>query len=183
MSTPPAVLISEADLRQRVGELGRELTAAYAGRAPTFLVLMDGAYVFAADLARAVALPELRLRFRRAASYRGTTSTGTVTLEELPELPGADVVVVDDILDTGRTLAKAVAAAQSAGATRVRTCVLLDKPARRVAGGLPQADFTGFTIADRFVVGYGLDHDGRWRHLAYVGAMDRDPLSAAPSSA
>ncbi len=163
----PRPLIRAATLRRRVSGLGREVARAYAGRAPTLLVLMDGAFCFAADLVRATPLDEIRLRFARASSYRGnaTVSSGTVDLESLPDLRGAHVLVVDDILDTGRTLAAAVAASHGAGAATVATCVLLDKPLRRVPEGVARADFTGFTIPDAFVVGYGLDHDGRWRGL------------------
>ena len=161
----PRPLIRAAALQRRIRGLGRELASAYAGRAPNLLVLMDGAFCFAADLVRAIPLTEVELIFRRASSYRGTLSTGVVDLERLPDLRGEPVVVIDDILDTGRTLAAAVLAARAAGAESVATCVLLDKPARRVAEGLGRADYTGFTIPDAFVVGYGLDHDGRWRGL------------------
>ena len=161
----PHPLIRAPALRRRITALGRQVAQAYAGRAPTLLVLMDGAFCFAADLVRAVPLAEVELLFRRASSYRGTRSTGSVALEPLPELRGKHVLVVDDILDTGRTLAAAVDAARAAGAASVSTCVLLDKPGRRVPEGLERADFTGFTIPDAFVVGYGLDHDGRWRGL------------------
>ena len=161
----PRPLIRAAALQRRIRGLGRELATAYAGRAPHLLVLMDGAFCFAADLVRAIPLTEVELIFRRANSYRGTLSTGVVDLERLPDLRGEHVVVIDDILDTGRTLAAAVLAAQEAGAESVATCVLLDKPARRVAEGLIRADYTGFTIPDAFVVGYGLDHNGRWRGL------------------
>ena len=161
----PHPLIRAAALRRRVTALGRQVAQAYAGRAPTLLVLMDGAFCFAGDLVRAIPLAEVELQFRRASSYRGTQSTGTVAMEALPDLRGKHVLVVDDILDTGRTLAAAVGGAHAAGAASVGTCVLLDKPGRRVAEGVARADFTGFTIPDLFVVGYGLDHDGRWRGL------------------
>jgi len=168
---PPEILIPADALAQRVRALGAALSAA-RGPEPLILVaLMDGAFVFAADLARAIPEPDLTLVFRRASSYRGTTSTGTVALEDPPSLAGADVWVVDDILDTGLTLAAAMAACRAAGAARVRTCVCLDKPMRRAPGGLATADLTGFTIEDRFVVGYGLDHDGKWRHLPEVRAL------------
>jgi hypoxanthine phosphoribosyltransferase len=87
----------------------------------------------------------------------------------VPDLHGRTVVLVDDILDTGLTLAAASNAARVAGAAGVFTCVLLDKPARRRPEGLPAADLVGFRIPDRFVVGYGLDHDGRWRQLPFIG--------------
>lgn len=168
----PRPLIRAAALQRRIRGLGREIAEAYAGRAPTLLVLMDGAFCFAADLVRAIPLRDVELLFRRASSYRGTVSTGIVDLESLPDLRGEHVLVVDDILDTGRTLAQAVGAARAAGAETIATCVLLDKPARRAEEGLGRADFTGFTIPDAFVVGYGLDHDGRWRGLPDLCVID-----------
>jgi hypoxanthine phosphoribosyltransferase len=168
----PTVLLPAADLQHRVRALGALLTAELAGRNALILGLLDGACMFTADVVRAINLPDLELRFVRAGSYTGTMSTGTVVLGGLPVVTGRHVVVVDDILDTGRTLATVVAALGQAGAASIRTCVLLDKPARRVPAGLAHADHVGFTIADRFVVGYGLDHDGRWRQLPDVCVLD-----------
>lgn len=167
----PPVLIPADAIARRVASLGDELGVHLRGaQSPLLLVLMDGAFVFAADLARTLHRPDLELRFVRASSYgSGTASSGTVDLQPLGDLHGRCVVLVDDILDTGRTLGAARAAALAAGATQVLVCVLLDKPARRVAGGLAAADLVGFTIPDRFVVGYGLDHGGRWRQLPYIG--------------
>jgi len=169
----PTVLIPADALARRVLALGEALTGRLRGaRAPVLLVLMDGAFVFAADLARAIHRPDLELRFIRASSYRGgTVSSGQVGIEPVPDLHGRSVVLVDDILDTGMTLAAARSATLAACAGEVLSCVLLDKPARRRAGGLATADLVGFTIPDRFVVGYGLDHGGRWRQLPYVGAI------------
>ncbi len=156
-------LISSRKIHKRVQELGREISANLAGSPLTILALMDGAFCFVADLARAIDLPDVTLRFIRATSYgRSIVSSGQVKLEEMPDLSGRTVLLVDDILDTGRTLQAAKIAL--AGAT-VHTCVLLNKPMRRVPDGLQIADFVGFTIPDVFVVGYGLDFDGHYRHL------------------
>jgi hypoxanthine phosphoribosyltransferase len=171
----PQVFIPARALARRVAALGAELTELLRDDAapapPVLLVLMDGASVFAADLARRVPRDDLELRYVRASSYRGTASTGRVALEPLPDLAGRLVVLVDDILDTGLTLAAARRAALDAGARRVIACVLLDKPARRRPEGLPHAELTGFRIPDRFVVGYGLDLDGRWRHLPDLATL------------
>jgi hypoxanthine phosphoribosyltransferase len=168
----PRVFIPRDALSRRVQALGAELSRRWRHiPAPLFLVLMDGAFIFAADVVRAVHLPGLELRFVRASSYRGMHSTGTVALEPMPELQGRHVLLIDDILDTGTTLAAARQAALTAGAQQVETCVLCDKPARRRPGGLAEATYVGFRIPDIFVVGYGLDVDGRWRELPYIGVV------------
>ncbi len=171
----PPVLIPADAIARRVAALGEELSARLRGcSSPLLLVLMDGAFVFAADLVRSLHRPDLELRFVRASSYRGgTQSSGSVTLEPMPDLHGRTVVLVDDILDTGLTLAAARAAALAACARTVQVCVLLDKPARRRSGGLPHADLVGFTIPDHFVVGYGLDHAGHWRQLPFIARVIR----------
>ena len=161
-------LISERRIQKRVRELAGEIARDHArdgaGQDLAVLALMDGAFVFVADLVRHLDLPSLRLHFVRASSYGGrTASSGRVELGTMPDLSGRTVLIVDDILDTGRTLAAARRAVS--GAAEVKTCVLLDKPTRRVAEGLQVADYIGFTVPDVFVVGYGLDWDGRLRHL------------------
>jgi hypoxanthine phosphoribosyltransferase len=173
-------LIRADRLRARVRQLGRRLASDLAGyhpeRPPVLLALLDGSFCFVADLARCVPLPDLRLTFLRASSYGdATTSRGTVSLGALPECRERTVVVVDDILDTGRTLHTVCAALREAGAAAVRTCVLLDKPARREvfdASGPVRADYVGFTIPDAFVVGYGLDFAGRYRHLPDICVVE-----------
>jgi hypoxanthine phosphoribosyltransferase len=169
----PQTLISAAAIARRVTALGLAIADHHRGGPPPILLaLLDGAALFSADLARAVPIPDLRLAYARASSYRaGTVSSGQVELSSLPPVAGQPVWVVDDILDTGRTLAAAVAATRAGGASVVRTCVLLDKPSRRAPDGLPVADLTGFTIPDHFVVGYGLDHAGRYRHLPDVAIL------------
>ena len=163
----PPILIPADAIARRVAALGDALSTRLHGcTAPLLLVLMDGAFVFAADLVRCLHRPDLELRFVRASSYRGATiSSGNVALEPMPDLHGRTVVLIDDILDTGLTLAAARTAALAACARSVEVCVLLDKPSRRRPGGLERADLVGFTIPDRFVVGYGLDHEGHWRQL------------------
>ncbi len=170
----PPVLIPADVIARRVAALGNELSARLRGcSSPLMLVLMDGAFVFAADLVRTLHRPDLELCFVRASSYRGgTTSCGSVALEPIPDLHGRTVILVDDILDTGLTLAAVRAATFAACARAVHVCVLLDKPARRRSGGLPHADLVGFTIPDVFVVGYGLDHESRWRQLPFVARGD-----------
>lgn len=163
-------LLRARAIHKRVKELGAEITADHRGRPLIVLALLDGAFCFVADLVRCIDLPDLRLHFVRASSYgKATRSSGKVALEPLPDLSGQHVLLVDDILDTGRTL-QAVRASL-AGAT-LHTCVLLDKPTRREPDGLQCADYIGFTIPDAFVVGYGLDHGGQHRHLPDICVLD-----------
>lgn len=162
-------LLKARAIHQRVKELGQQITADHAGQTLTVLALLDGAFCFVADLVRCIDLADLRLHFVRASSYgKRTTSRGTVTLDPLPDLSGQTVLLVDDILDTGRTMQAVKFGLQDAV---VRTCVLLDKPTRRVPDGMQCADYIGFTIPDTFVVGYGLDHGGKYRHLPNICAL------------
>jgi len=156
-------LLNARVIHQRVQELGQQITADHQGQALTVLALLDGAYCFVADLVRCIDLPDLCLHFVRASSYgTSTISRGKVALDPLPDLSGQTVLLVDDILDTGRTMQ---AVKSRLPAVTLRTCVLLDKPTRRVPEGLQCADYIGFIIPDTFVVGYGLDHGGKHRHL------------------
>lgn len=171
-------LISSASIAARVRELAGEIVNARdEDPANDFvvLVMLKGAFVFAADLVRALdeegATPPID--FMKVSSYgSGEVSSGAVVLETKPRLDVAekDVLLVDDILDTGRSLEAVSRWLREEGARRVRTCVLLDKPSRRIVE--VAADFRGFEVPDRFVVGYGLDHDERYRHLPYVGVLE-----------
>lgn len=163
----PRPFIRAQRLKTRCRQLGRQITQDYAGQDLLVVPLLGGAFCFVADLVRYIGLPDLELHFARAASYgAGTESGGAPQLTDLPDCVDREVLVVDDILDTGRTMQAVMGALDHAGARNVRSCVLLDKPARRTEP--VHADYIGFTIPDRFVVGYGLDHGGRWRHLPDV---------------
>ncbi len=165
-------LLKARAIHKRVKELGQQISADHPGQPLTVLALLDGAFCFVADLVRCIDLPDLRLHFVRASSYgKQTTSRGKVALEPLPDLSGQTVLLVDDILDTGRTM-QAVKS-RLAGAT-IHTCVLLDKPTRRVPDGLQCADYIGFTIPDTFVVGYGLDYGGKYRHLPDICVLTEE---------
>jgi hypoxanthine phosphoribosyltransferase len=167
---PPVPLIRSAAIRRRVRTMARRIAADHADGELVLLALMDGAFCFVADLARAIPGDRVRLHFVRASSYgAGTTSRGAVELGALPDLAGQRVVVVDDILDTGRTLATLVDRMRDRGANSVRTAVLLRKIGRQEVHIEP--DYCGFTIPDAFVVGYGLDHNDDYRHLPHIGVL------------
>ena len=168
------VMITPRQLERRVDEVAREIAA--GGRSENLVVIgiLRGSFVFLADLVRWFSLNDLhpRIDFMIMESYgSGTTAQKepVVTRDCTIDLAGADVVVVDDILDTGRTLQKAVAHLRAKGAQTVRSCALLDKPSRRIVPF--EADFVGFKIEDAFVVGYGLDYDGRHRELPHIAKV------------
>ena len=158
----------------RVAELGQAIAADYAGRPPILVSVLKGSFVFAADLSRALTLP-VRIEFLGVQSYgSGTVSTGAVQITQdlTHPIEGQDILVVEDIVDTGLTLAYILSLLRARGARSVKVCAFLDKPSRRRVE-VP-VDYVGFTIPDVFVVGYGLDLDGRYRHLPYVAVYDPD---------
>ena len=166
-----SILYSEEQLRQRVKELGAQITADYAGKEPVLASVLRGSYIFMADLTRAIDLP-VTVDFMAVSSYgAGTKSSGQVEIKKdlSDSIEGRDLIIVEDILDTGNTLSKLVAELKSRNPASLKLCVLLDKPERRVRP--LEADYVGFTIPDAFVVGYGLDYDEKYRNLPYVGIL------------
>ncbi len=165
------VLFSEEQLRQRVGELAAQIDRDYAGREPLFVSVLRGSYVFMADLTRKVTLP-CTVDFMAVSSYgKGVTSTGQVqiTKDLSGDIEGQDLIVVEDILDSGNTLSYLLEILKARKPASVRLCTLLDKPDRRVKN--VQVDYCGFTIPDAFVVGYGLDYAEKYRNLPYIGIL------------
>jgi hypoxanthine phosphoribosyltransferase len=164
------VLISAAQLKKRVHELSRQIEADYGGSDLVVVALLNGTVLFLADLIRQLTMP-LRLDFIGVSSYGlGTRSHELVFTKELRlDVHGRDVLLVDDILDTGKTLASVLARLGDLRPRAIRTCVLLDKPSRRVAP--VKADYVGFVIPDLFVVGYGLDFAERYRNLPFIGVL------------
>lgn len=172
-------LIDESEIRREVAALGQRLSSEYEGRPLTVLGVLTGSAVLVADVIRQIATP-LRLGFLRASSYRGeTTRSGTleIRLTELPEIEGRDILLVDDILDTGRTLSTLVEALRQRGPRSVRTAVLLWKQGRAEVAFQP--DFCCFRIPNVFVVGYGLDYNDDYRHLPYIAALEEADLPNA----
>jgi hypoxanthine phosphoribosyltransferase len=165
-----SVLIPETQLARRVNALAQEIERDFRGRELVIVSLLNGTVIFLADLIRQLNLP-LRLDFIGVSSYgQGTESGNLVFTKELRlDVSGRDVLLVDDILDTGKTLSRVLLKLQSLKPRRLKTCVLLDKPARRVEN--VKADYVGFTIPDQFVVGYGMDFAERYRNLPFVGVL------------
>jgi len=175
-----AVLITEAQLKRRVRDLTSEIQRDFAGRDLIVVSLLTGTVMFLADLVRHLSLP-LRLDFIGVSSYRdGTESRELIFTKELRlEVRGRDVLVVDDILDTGKTLKQVLAKLRALKPRRIKVCVLLEKKARRVEK--VRADYVGFQIPDLFVVGYGLDFAERYRNLPFVGVL-KPEMYASESS-
>lgn len=163
-------LVSEGRLDARVRQLARQLTLEFAGRDLVIVSLLNGTVLFLADLIRRLSIP-LRLDFIGVSSYReGATSRELIYTKELRlDVRGRDVLLLDDILDTGRTLASVLRKLRLLEPRAIKTCVLLDKPSRRVEA--IEADYVGFVIPDWFVVGYGLDFAERYRNLPFIGVL------------
>ena len=165
------VLVSEEQLAQRVKEIAARIDADYAGKEPLLVSVLRGSFVFMADLVRQITLP-CTVDFMAVSSYgSGTTSSGQVKIiKDLSEpIEGRDVLVVEDILDSGNTLSYLLKLLEARHPASIRLCTLLDKPERRTKPVAVQ--YTGFTIPDEFVVGYGLDYDEKYRNLPYIGIL------------
>jgi len=164
------VLIAEEHLARRIKILAREIERDFRGRETVVVSLLSGTVMFLADLIRHLDLP-LRLDFIGVSSYNlGTESGDLVFTKELRlDVRGRDVLLVDDILDTGKTLSRVLLKLRALKPRRIKVCVLLDKPERRVEK--VKADYVGFEIPDFFVVGYGLDFAERYRNLPFVGVL------------
>lgn len=170
------VLVSADRIQARVDELGAEIRAGFS--APFSVVgVLTGSLIFLADLIRRIDRP-LQVGLIQASSYRGAvTKPGDLLIRDelLPAVQNRHVLLLDDILDTGATISKVVEHVKARGAASVKTCVLLRKIGRQTVAFEP--DYCGFTIPDRFVVGYGLDFNDDYRHLPYIGVL---PDGAAP---
>jgi len=178
------VVVSEAEIAAKVAELGARISADYAGRPVTLVSVLKGSLPFMADLMRAIELP-LRIDLMEVSSYGGnvTESSGLVRiLKDLSaSIEGEDVLIVEDIIDTGLTLNYLIRYLRGKAPATLRICTLLDKPARRLVE-IP-VDYVGFTIPDQFVVGYGLDYDERYRNLRFVGVLRPEVYGGASPDA
>ncbi len=165
-------LISEEQIQARVKELADQINAEYAGETITFVCVLRGSLYFTADLTKLITVP-CKIDFFDVSSYHGgTISSGKVKiLKDLEDdINGENVIIVEDIVDTGRSLQAMQEVLSLRKPKSLKICALLDKPSQRVIDGLT-VDYIGFTIPKKFVVGYGLDYDQHLRNLPYIGEM------------
>jgi hypoxanthine phosphoribosyltransferase len=168
---PMKILIPADQIQQRVADLAQQIARDFRDRPLTIVAVLTGSLIFLADLVRHLNL-QLRIGLIQASSYRGETTTpGELTIgpELLPEVRGRHVLLLDDILDTGKTLSRLVDHLKSLEVASLRTAVLLRKQGRQQVSIEP--DYTGFEIPDAFVVGYGLDYNDEYRHLPYLAVL------------
>lgn len=165
------VLVTEEQLKARIEELGKELAAEYADKNPIFVGVLKGVIVFFADMIRAVPIKS-EIDFLAVSSYgAGTETSGSIVLHKdlKGDITGRHIVILEDIIDTGLTLAWVKEHLLSRSPASLKICALLDKPERRKTE--LTADYVGFTIPNEFVVGYGLDYNEHYRNLPYIGIL------------
>lgn len=168
------VMLSEEAVDKRIQQIGEQISKDYAGKQIHLVCVLKGGSFFMCELAKRITVP-VSLDFMSVSSYGSSTkSSGVVKIiKDLDEpLKDKEVIVVEDIVDSGRTLSYLLEILQSRGPKSLRLCTLLDKPERRVAN--VTVDYTGFEIPDEFVVGYGLDYNQRYRNLPYIGVVEFD---------
>ena len=171
------VLLSEDEIREKVRELGGKITADYKNSNLMLVTVLKGAVVFLADLMRQIDVPA-EIDFMVVSSYgSGVKSSGVVKIVKDLDVPlaGKDILIVEDILDSGLTLSYIKELLESRGPRSVRIATLLDKPSRRKVD--LQADYIGFSVPDEFVIGYGLDYDEKYRNLPYIGILKPEVYS------
>jgi len=172
------ILISEEEIQIGIDRVAESITRDYRGKDFSVVSILKGSCVFASDLIRRIPIP-LELAFVAAESYRDGTDSGELKMNFFPsegEIEGRNILLVDDILDTGRTMWSLKAELMTRGAAEVRSCVFLDKPARRAVEYA--ADYRCFEVEDLFVVGYGLDYAGRYRNLPFVGSLKESVIAS-----
>jgi hypoxanthine phosphoribosyltransferase len=174
MSERIVTMLSVEQIAARVKELGAQITKEYQGKSVVLVVVLKGSFLFAADLCRAIDMHDIRIDFLGVRSYgEGTESSGVVQITQDLSKPiaGEDVIIVEDIVDTGLTIAHLMDLFRTRQPRSVKVCALLHKPARSKVQ--VQVDYLGFTIEDKFVVGYGLDFAERYRNLPFIGVVER----------
>ena len=166
------VLLTEEQIKARIKELGKALSAEYAGKDPVVVGVLKGVVVFYADMIRELTVP-CQMDFLRISSYEGTNSTGKAKVKQelSANVEGRHVLILEDIFDTGNSLDYTYKYLQSKNPASIKSCTLLDKPERRNPAVTLVPDYVGFTIPNAFVVGYGLDYNEHYRNLPYVGVL------------
>ena len=165
------VLIDAKQLEERIKELGRQIDEDYKGKELVLIGLLKGSIMFMAELAKNIT-NDVQLDFMDVSSYAGTESTGIIKINKdiRDSIEGKDVIIVEDIIDTGRTLTYILEYLKQKSPSSIKIATLLSKPSRRVVK--LDADYTGFEIEDKFVIGYGLDYDEKYRNLPYIGYLE-----------
>lgn len=166
-----SIMLNEDEIKEIVGRLGKQISADYSGREILLVVILKGSLVFAADLMREITVP-VKIDFMQASSYGSqTVSSGILNIKHDLEtdISGKDVIIVEDIIDSGNTLSKLKSVLEGRNPASVSICTLLSKPSRRQVD--VRVDYCGVEIPDEFVVGYGLDYDEHYRHLPYIGIL------------
>ena len=165
-----SVHITEEQINKRIAEIGAEITDKYKGQSVYLICILKGSLFFTAELAKRIELP-MTIDFMSVSSYgSGTESSGVVNIKKDLDcsIEGENVIVVEDIIDSGNTLSRLIKVLKQRNPKSLTVCTLLDKPDRRVVDDV-EVDYTGFVIPDKFVVGFGLDYDQRFRNLPYIG--------------
>ena len=168
------ILFTREEIAEKVKSLANQLKGAYEGKNPLILCILKGSLIFTADLVRELDFP-CQIDFMQVSSYgSGAETTGKLKIKKDmdTDISGRDVIIVEDILDTGVTLSNLIQELQRRGASSVAVCVLLNKPARRISE--VKADYIGYDIENEFVIGYGLDYDEKYRNLPYIGVLKRE---------
>ena len=168
-----SVYLTEEQLNKRIAEIGKEITKRYKGESVILIVILKGSIFFATELAKRIDLP-MNIEFMSVSSYgSGTESSGVVKIKKDIDasIEGENVIIVEDIIDSGNTLSRLMPMLRERKPKSLTLCTLLDKPDRRVVDDVV-CDFTGFVIPDKFVVGFGLDFDQRYRTLPYIGFVE-----------
>ena len=166
------ILLSEAQIQERIAQLGEILTEEYRDKNPIVIGVLKGVVVFYADMIRQIKTP-CQMEFLWVSSYEGTDSTGNVMLKRDvgTDIKGRHVLILEDIFDTGNSLSFVREHLLAKEPASLKICTLLDKPSRRKPGVTLKADYVGFTIPNAFVVGYGLDYEEFYRNIPYIGIM------------
>ena len=168
------VLLNEEEVNRRISEIAAQISRDYEGKKVHLICILKGGVFFTCELAKRITVP-VSLDFMSVSSYgSGTVSSGVVKIiKDLDEpLENEEVLIVEDIIDSGRTLAYLIEVLKQRNPKSIRLCTLLDKPERRVKKQVT-VDYTCFTIPDEFVVGYGLDYDQKYRNLPYIGVIEQ----------